>query len=153
MNLSGNDNPMNLAVIQSALRERNIDAWLFYDHHHRDAIAYRTLGLPDGLMVTRRWYYLIPAEGTPQKLVHRLKPGISILSPATSTHTPRGRSCLRASRTFSVHTRRLPCSTRRTTPSSMSRLLDAGTVELVRSLGKEIVTSADLVPASKPRST
>ena len=38
--------PMNLAAIQSALRERNIDAWLFYDHHHRDPIAYRVLGLP-----------------------------------------------------------------------------------------------------------
>jgi Xaa-Pro dipeptidase len=43
---------MNLAAIQSALRERNIDAWLFYDHHHRDPIAYRVLGLPPGLMVT-----------------------------------------------------------------------------------------------------
>jgi len=42
---------MDLAAIQSALRERNIDAWLFYDHHHRDPIAYRVLGLPAGLMV------------------------------------------------------------------------------------------------------
>ncbi len=39
---------MDLAAIQSALRERNIDAWLFYDHHHRDPIAYRVLGLPAG---------------------------------------------------------------------------------------------------------
>jgi Xaa-Pro dipeptidase len=45
---------MDLAAIQSALRERNIDAWLFYDHHHRDPIAYRVLGLPASLMVTRR---------------------------------------------------------------------------------------------------
>ena len=49
---------MNLAAIQSALRERNIDAWLFCDHHHRDPIAYRVLGLPANLMVTRRWFYL-----------------------------------------------------------------------------------------------
>jgi Xaa-Pro dipeptidase len=54
---------MNLPAIQAALRERNIDAWLFYDHHHRDPIAYRVLGLSPGLMVTRRWFYLIPAEG------------------------------------------------------------------------------------------
>ena len=53
---------MNLDAIQSALREQNLDAWLFYDHHHRDAIAYRVLGLPQNLMVTRRWFYLIPAE-------------------------------------------------------------------------------------------
>ena len=38
-----------------------IDAWLFYDHHHRDPIAYKVLGLPEGLMVTRRWFYIIPA--------------------------------------------------------------------------------------------
>ena len=66
---------MDLAAIQSALRERNIDAWLFYDHHHRDPIAYRVLGLPAGMMVTRRWFYLIPAEGEPIKLVHKIEAG------------------------------------------------------------------------------
>ena len=64
---------MNLEALQSALRERNLDGWLFYDHHHRDAIAYRVLGLPEKLMVTRRWFYLIPAEGEPRKLVHKIE--------------------------------------------------------------------------------
>ena len=67
--------PMNLPAIQAALRERNIDAWLFYDHHRRDPIAYRVLGLPTSLMVTRRWFYLIPAEGDPAKLVHKIEAG------------------------------------------------------------------------------
>src|SRR5258708_7639159 len=66
---------MDLSAIQSALRERNIDAWLFYDHHHRDPIAYRVLALPAGLMVTRRWFYLIPAHGEPVKLVHKIEAG------------------------------------------------------------------------------
>ena len=66
---------MNLDRIQSALRERNFDAWLFYDHHHRDPIAYRVLGLRPELMVTRRWFYLVPANGEPQKLVHRIEAG------------------------------------------------------------------------------
>src|SRR6202040_1792841 len=66
---------MDLSAIQAALRERNIDAWLFYDHHHRDPIAYRVLGLPAGQMVTRRWFYLIPASGEPVKLVHKIEPG------------------------------------------------------------------------------
>src|SRR5215475_431238 len=64
---------MDLAAIQSALRERNLDAWLFYDHHHRDPIAYRVLGLAENLMATRRWFYLIPAEGEPRKLVHKIE--------------------------------------------------------------------------------
>ena len=66
---------MDLPAIQAALRERNIDAWLFYDHHHRDPIAYRVLGLPQSLMVTRRWFYLIPAQGEPVKLVHKIEAG------------------------------------------------------------------------------
>ena len=61
-------------AIQTALRERKLDGWLFYDHHHRDPIAYRLLGLPEKLHVTRRWFYLIPAQGEPQKLVHRVEP-------------------------------------------------------------------------------
>ena len=66
---------MNLARLQSALRDRKFDAWLFYDHHHRDPIAYRVLGLREDVMVTRRWFYLVPASGEPQKLVHRIEAG------------------------------------------------------------------------------
>src|SRR5512144_2609232 len=65
---------MNLNDIQTALRERGIDAWLFYDHHHRDSIAYSVLGLSPKLFVTRRWYYVVPAQGEPSKLVHRIEP-------------------------------------------------------------------------------
>ena len=54
---------MNLPEIQSALRESGNDCWLFYDHHHRDPIAYRILGLRQNLMVTRRWFYVVPANG------------------------------------------------------------------------------------------
>lgn len=68
-------NGMNkIEEIQAELRDRQIPAWLFYDHHHRDAISYRILGLPESLMVSRRWFYLIPAEGEPVKLVHRIEP-------------------------------------------------------------------------------
>ena len=56
--------PMDLQAIQQALREQDFDAWLFYDHHHRDEIAYSVLGLPE-MHVTRRWFYLIPAVPTP----------------------------------------------------------------------------------------
>jgi Xaa-Pro dipeptidase len=77
---------MDLAAIQSALRERNIDAWLFYDHHYRDPIAYRVLGLPANLMVTRRWFYLVPAQGEPAR------PASSILCPAASANIPDGRN-------------------------------------------------------------
>ena len=66
---------MDLEEIQKALREQQVDGWLFYDHHHRDPIAYRILGLGESTHVSRRWYYFIPAQGEPRKLTHRVERG------------------------------------------------------------------------------
>ena len=65
---------MDLAAVQAALKESRLEGWLFYDHHHRDPIAYRVLKIAPA-MCTRRWYYLIPAEGEPARLVHRIERG------------------------------------------------------------------------------
>src|ERR1035438_8000416 len=61
---------MNLADIQQELRNQDLDGWLFFDHHLRDPLAYRVLGLTTGRVPTRRWYYLIPAEGEPAGVEH-----------------------------------------------------------------------------------
>ena len=66
---------MNLEPIQAALREANLDGWLFYDHHHRDPIGEHILGLDPKAHITRRWYYFIPANGEPRKLMHRIEQG------------------------------------------------------------------------------
>src|SRR5438552_15356815 len=63
---------MDLDAIQAALRETQLDGWLFYDHHHRDPIAYRVLGIAPP-MVTSRWYYLVTATGELSKLVIRIE--------------------------------------------------------------------------------
>ena len=136
---------MNLSAIQSALRERNIDAWFFYDHHHRDAIAYRVLGLPEGLMVTRRWYYVIPAHGEPQKLVHRIEAGhLDTLAGSKREYSSwqelfdNIKAMLDPYKTVAMQY----------SPNNIIfyvSLTDAGTVEFVRSLGKNIVSSGDLV--------
>ena len=52
---------MNLDAIQAAIQEAGFDGWLFYDHHHRDPIAGRILGLDEKAHITRRWYYFVPA--------------------------------------------------------------------------------------------
>src|SRR5271165_5623224 len=67
---------MDLSRIQEALRREKLDGWLFFDHHQRDPLAYRILGLQSARHVTRRWYYLIPAYGEPRGLVHRIESGI-----------------------------------------------------------------------------
>jgi len=62
----------DISAIQKALNEQKLDGWLFYDILHRDAIAYRVLGL-EHAMAKRRWFYMIPAKGAPRKLVHRIE--------------------------------------------------------------------------------
>src|SRR5436305_11826190 len=69
-----NGRAMRLAEIQTALREEGLDGWLFYDHHHRDPLAYRVLQFTAGSMVTRRWYYFVPADGEPRGMVHKIEP-------------------------------------------------------------------------------
>src|SRR5260370_29018847 len=67
---------MNIEEIQSELRNQKLDGWLFFDHHQRDALAYRVLGLIVPRTPTPRWYYLIPAQGEPAALVHNVEPGM-----------------------------------------------------------------------------
>ena len=136
---------MDLAAIQSALRERNIDAWLFYDHHHRDPIAYRVLGLPANLMVTRRWFYMIPAQGEPQKLVHKIEsyhldslPGEKRQYAAWPELFDGLKRLLNSSRDVAMQY----------SPNNgvfTISLVDGGTLELIRGLGKNVVSSGDLV--------
>ena len=64
---------MDLAQIQQQLCEQKLDGWLFFDHHLRDPLAYRVLGFTPVRTPTRRWYYLIPAEGEPRGLEHRIE--------------------------------------------------------------------------------
>src|ERR1700675_1592981 len=136
---------MDLSAIQQALRERNIDGWLFYDHHHRDPIAYRVLGLPDGLHVTRRWFYVVPAEGEPAKLVHRIEsghldtlPGSKAVYSAWQEQHENLKKMLAPYKTLAMQY----------SPNNLIHvisLVDAGTNELLRGFGKEIVSSGDLI--------
>ncbi|HWR16723.1 MAG TPA: M24 family metallopeptidase [Terriglobales bacterium] len=136
---------MNLSAIQTALRERNIDAWLFYDHHHRDAIAYRVLGLPDSLFVTRRWYYVIPANGEPQKLVHRIEAGHLDSLPGSKREYSAWQELFEGIETILKPYKKVAMQYSPNNVVFYVSLTDAGTVEFVRGLGKEIVSSGDLV--------
>lgn len=140
-----NELAMNLSEIQAALRERKQQAWLFYDHHHRDPIAYRILGLSETMMVTRRWFYLVPAQGEPVKLVHRIEshhldslPGSKLEYSAWEELWQNLESMLKP----------YPSVVMQYSPNNQIpyiSLVDGGMLELVRSFGKEIVSSANLV--------
>jgi Xaa-Pro dipeptidase len=137
--------PMDLSAIQAALRERNIDAWLFYDHHHRDPIAYRVLGLPAGLMVTRRWFYLIPAQGDPVKLVHKIEAGHLDSVPGSKQQYAGWQELFDQLKAMLASYRDLAMQYSPNNSVFTISLVDGGTVELLRGLGKNVVSSADLV--------
>ena len=136
---------MDLSAIQSALRDRNIDAWLFYDHHHRDPIAYRILGLPQELMVTRRWYYLVPANGDPLKLVHKIESGHLDSLPGSKRQYSAWQELFENVKTMLADHRDIAMQYSPNNLVFTVSLVDGGTVEMVRGLGKNVVSSADLV--------
>src|SRR3954454_8261527 len=136
---------MNLSSIQSALRQRNLDAWLFCDHHHRDPIAYRVLGLPEKLMVTRRWFYLIPAQGEPQKLVHKIEAGHLDALPGTKRTYSAWQELFESLKDMLRSYRDVAMQYWPNNGVFTISLVDAGTVDLLRGMGKNIVSSGDLV--------
>jgi hypothetical protein len=83
---------MNLSDIQQELRKQKLDGWLFFDHHLRDPLAYRILGLTPGKGPSRRWYYMIPAEGEPKGMEHRIERNQLAGLPAKRSPTPVGPS-------------------------------------------------------------
>jgi Xaa-Pro aminopeptidase len=136
---------MDLPAIQAALRERNLDGWLFYDHHHRDPIAYRVLGLPSSLMVTRRWFYLIPAQGEPAKLVHRIEAGHLDSLPGSKREYSSWQELFEGLKAMLASYLDLAMQYSPNNLIFYVSLVDAGTIELIRGLGKNVVSSGDLV--------
>ncbi len=133
-----------IQAIQRELHAGKMDAWLFYDILHRDPIAYRVLGLNEGI-AKRRWFYLLPARGRPRKLVHRIEsgmldplPGEKLLYSAYEELHAGLKRLLSGVKTIAMQ-----YSPKNNVP--YVSVVDAGTVELVRSLGKRVVSSADLV--------
>jgi Xaa-Pro dipeptidase len=134
-----------LTAIQTALSEQGLDGWLFYDHHHRDPIAYRILAMDPALHVTRRWYYLVPAQGEPRKLVHRIEAGRLDTLPGEKAVYSSWQELESGLRTMLAPHRRLAMQYSPRNAIMYVSLVDGGTLELLREFGKEIVSSADLV--------
>src|SRR6516225_557511 len=135
---------VNIADMQADLRGAKLDGWLFYDFRGRDPIAHRILGLPPG-MRTRRWFYFVPAKGTPKKLVHKIEteslaavPGDTLYYSAQEELRGNLKKLVGGSKKIAMQ-----YSPKNEIP--YVAMVDAGTIELVRSTGAKVVSSADLV--------
>ena len=135
---------MDLDAIQQALQSEQLDGWLFYDFRKSNPIAYQVLGLPLDSFYSRRWFYFIPAQGEPAALV-------SAVESHVLGELPGQRRVFRTWGEMHEHLQGLLRSGTRIameySPMNaipyMSRV-DAGTLELVRSFGVEVVSSANL---------
>ncbi len=135
----------DIAAIQKALADENVDAWLFYYFHENDSLALRILNLDQGHHFTRRWFYLIPKVGTPRKLVHRIEDTALDTLPGDKTVYLGWKQLEEYLGNVIGDCKKIAMqySPRNAVPY-ISRV-DAGTLELVKSFGAEVVTSADLV--------
>ena len=136
---------MRMTEIQQALRAEGLDGWLFFDHHRRDPLAYRVLRFEPAQMVTRRWYYLIPAEGEPVALVHKIESHVLDNLPGVKRQYAGWQQQRAALSQLLGGCRRVAMQYSPECAVPYVSNVDAGTVELVRSCGVEIRTSANLI--------
>jgi Xaa-Pro dipeptidase len=136
---------MKLESIQRELQKAGLDGWLFFDHHERDPLAYRVLGIRPPGHVSRRWYYFIPVSGEPRGLIHRVEPHVLDTLPGTKIPYARWQEQEAGLRQLLQDAKRaaMQYSPRCAVPYVAN--VDAGTVELVRGLGVEVVSSAELI--------
>jgi Xaa-Pro dipeptidase len=135
-----------IAAVQRALKDEGFDAWLLYDFHGSNPIATRVAGLDrTGKMATRRWYYVIPASGEPRGLVHAIErhnldelPGVKRPYSGRQQLDTGLKELLDGLKRVAME-----YSPGNNIPY-LSRV-DAGTIEAVRQLGIDVVSSGDLV--------
>ena len=136
------------AEIQQALQAAKLDGWLFYDFRGSDPLALRILKLDEHAIGSRRWFYYIPASGECSKIVHRIEPGKLEALPGKRREYSSWKEQHTLLREVVTATNQKPRVAMQYSPQNdvpyMSKV-DAGTIELIRSLGVEVVTSAELV--------
>ena len=137
---------LDVAAVQQALRADGLDGWLLYDFHGSNPIAARLVGTADAAkMTTRRWFYLVPAAGEPKGLVHAIERQTLDALPGTKTAYA-GRQQLDGELTkLLAGMKRIAMEYSRECAIPYISRIDAGTVELVRSRGIDVVSSGDLV--------
>ncbi len=134
-----------VANIQAALQDEGIDGWLFYNFRGSNIFATSILDLPSHIMQTRRYFYFVPSKGGPQKLVHGIEEWNLDTIPGEKALYVSWRSLEDGLKKMLHGVKRVAMeySPRNAIPYVSN--VDGGTLELVRSLGVEVVSSANLV--------
>ena len=136
-----------LGSIQKHLQSLQLDGWLLYDYKKMNDLACSFLNIPQNKKLTRRFFYWIPARGMPQKIVHKIEPEVLQHLPGeTCTYTTWQELHDNLARVLKGFLKiAMEYSPFNALPSVSK--VDGGTLELIRSFGVEVVSSADLLQA------
>jgi Xaa-Pro aminopeptidase len=135
----------DLSAVQSAIRELGLDGWLLYDFRALNVLARRVLGLNPEHILSRRWFYFVPAHAEPKKLVHRIESGALDAYPGSKSIYLRWQELESGVGGLVKGAKRVAMEYVPRNANPYVSRVDAGTVELVRSFGVEVVPSGDLV--------
>ena len=138
---------LDVGAVQAALTADGIDGWLLYDFRGLNPLAADVTGVgrQGGHLATRRWYYLIPAAGEPRGLVHKIEKNSLAHLPGTSARYA-GRDQLESGlHTLLTGMRRVAMEYSPGCAIPYVARVDAGTIELVRQAGVDVVSSGDLI--------
>ena len=135
----------DLAAVQAAIRALGVDGWLLYDFRGLNVLARRVLHIPTDAILSRRWFYFVPAKGEPRKLVHRIESGALDALPGPRQVYLRWQELEAGVKALVAGCRRVAMEYVPRNANPYPSRVDAGTVELVRSAGVEVVSSGDLV--------
>jgi len=142
---------LDVAGIQATLKSLELDAWLLYDFHDINPIARRVIGLGDDRFATRRWFGFIPASGEAVFLHHAIEAHLFADLPGRRVPFVGYRELQEKLRDILRGTRRVAMEYVPGGAIPYVSLVDAGTVEMVRAAGAQVVSSADLVQAFEAR--
>lgn len=142
-----------LKEIQDALQAADLEGWLLYDFRGLNPIAVRLAGLPPEGHFSRRWAYWIPAQGQPAWLLHRIEMGPFLNRPERLVPYVSWQELRQGLRSLLGDARRIAMEYSPQNAIPYVSRVDAGTIELLRSLGYEVVSSADLVQLVEARWT
>lgn len=135
---------MDIKVIQKAIGAAGFDGWLFCDFHNRDGIAYRILGLDFERFTSRRWFYLVPARGEPIRLVSKVEPSRLDALPGEKRLYLSWRDLAEELETL-LRGKRVAMQYSPEDAIPYVSMVDAGMVDMVRTAGATVGSSADLV--------
>lgn len=134
----------DLKAVQAAIRAAKLDGWLLYDFRGLNVLAQRVVGLAEKKL-SRRWFYYVPATGEPKKLAHAIEPASLDALPGEKKVYRRWQELEAGVQTLLAGAKTIAMEYSPKNGNPYISRVDAGTIELIRSFGVEVVSSGDLI--------